>query len=30
MGADLEVMEFLGPVMSRRDAWRAMAMMLGH
>lgn len=30
MSADLEVMEFLGPVMSRRDAWRAMAMMLGH
>ncbi len=30
IGADLEVMEFLGPVMSRRDAWRAMAMMLGH
>jgi RimJ/RimL family protein N-acetyltransferase len=30
MSADLEVMEFLGPVMSRRDAWRAMAMALGH
>jgi RimJ/RimL family protein N-acetyltransferase len=30
IGADLEVMEFLGPVMARRDAWRAMAMALGH
>jgi RimJ/RimL family protein N-acetyltransferase len=30
IGADLEVMEFLGPPMSRRDAWRAMAMVLGH